>query len=187
MKERGIIRVCGKVQDVGFQHLIKQASNHIGVTGIMKKYDNGSVNIICEGERQDIELLMGHIRNLEGIMELSGIEIEYTYATGEYSTFEIVPEDVQLEILSMMRVSTAVMMDMAKDVKTIARNTSTIIDQGETMIKQNHILIDCANHHTKQNSAIDKQGQIILKQNDTIIGYASHHTKQNDVIIKQNE
>lgn len=53
--ERAIIYYSGRVQGVGFRYSCRQLAKGYSVTGTVKNLEDGRVELIAEGEREEIE------------------------------------------------------------------------------------------------------------------------------------
>ncbi len=59
---RAEIIVKGNAQMVGFRTFIKNIADSLNIKGYAKNLDDGSVIIVCESEKNDIEELINEIR-----------------------------------------------------------------------------------------------------------------------------
>lgn len=50
--------IHGQVQGVGFRYCTQREAQRLGVTGYAKNLDDGSVEVVACGERQQVEQLM---------------------------------------------------------------------------------------------------------------------------------
>ena len=87
------MRVHGEVQGVAFRPTIKVIVNKIGIKGTIENHDDGSVLLVCEAQKQDIELLIEKIKNMDEPAHITRIQVEYSEATGEYKTFHVILGD----------------------------------------------------------------------------------------------
>jgi len=86
---RADIIVKGDVQMVGFRTFIKNLADSLSIKGYAKNSDDGSVSIVCEGEKNNIEELVNEIRgNPPSFASIGGISAEYAEYTGEFVSFE---------------------------------------------------------------------------------------------------
>jgi len=53
--ERAKICFAGRVQGVGFRYSCRQLAKGFSITGTVKNLDDGRVELITEGEREEIE------------------------------------------------------------------------------------------------------------------------------------
>ena len=92
------IFVKGNVQRVGFRTFIKNLADHLNVKGYAKNLDDGSVNIVCESEKNNIEELINEVREKSpSFANIIDISVEYADYTGEYVSFERTNGDVPNE------------------------------------------------------------------------------------------
>jgi len=84
------LTISGRVQGVGFRFYTRDIALETGVKGWVKNLPNGTVEIVAEGSKEEIETFMRQLkkgylgRNISEI-----IEIEETYI-GTFNSFEII-------------------------------------------------------------------------------------------------
>ena len=147
MSVRATIRVHGEVQGVVFRSTVKGIANKMGIRGTIENCDDGSVLLVCEAQKQDIELLIVKIKNMDAPIHITGMRVEYSAATGEYKTFDMILGDTQKELLSAVITGTVFLNDISKDIKSIKAQNDTIIGQNET-------LIEYAEDNSKKNKTV---------------------------------
>ena len=136
---RADITVTGSVQMVGFRTFIKNIADSLNIKGYAKNLDDGSVIIVCESEKNDIEELINEIRKkTPSFASIEDISVEYAVYTGEYVSFESTNGDVPKEatlgdLLGVMqsidtKAETLVMIltDMNGTLKSVKDDTSQI-------------------------------------------------------------
>ena len=136
---RADIIVTGSVQMVGFRTFIKNIADSLNIKGYAKNLDDGSVIIVCESEKNDIEELINEIRKkTPSFASIEDISVEYAVYTGEYVSFESTNGDVPKEatlgdLLGVMqsidtKAETLVMIltDMNGTLKSVKDDTSQI-------------------------------------------------------------
>ncbi|OEU64307.1 MAG: hypothetical protein BA870_08015 [Desulfuromonadales bacterium C00003094] len=95
---RADIIVTGDVQMVGFRTFIKNIADSLNIKGYAKNLDDGSVNIVCESEKNNIEKLINELREkTPSFASIGDISVEYADYTGEYISFERTNGDVPKE------------------------------------------------------------------------------------------
>ena len=194
MSIRATIGVHGAVQGVAFRSAVKGMADEMGIRGTIENLDDGSVLLLCEAQKQDIELLIEKIKSVNAPIHITGMRIEYSAATGEYKTFDIILGDTQKELLSVMITGTTYLEKISRGIESIKAQNETLIEYAEDNSKKNNILIEYAKDHSKQNETIMGQNETIMGQNETLIEYAKDNSKQNETLIeyakdnsKQNE
>lgn len=88
-KERISIICKGRVQGVGFRFMINRHANVLNLKGYVKNLGDGSVQIIAEGEKQDISKLIFYIKEGPGFSSIDDLQVERSHPSGEFSTFSI--------------------------------------------------------------------------------------------------
>lgn len=97
MKERLIVE--GNVQGVGYRALVKQVARKMGVKGIARNLDDGSVEIFCESDKNRLEQFRNdiNIRSGPGLFSINVENIRifpeerkgYTNPPDKFGIFEV--------------------------------------------------------------------------------------------------
>ena len=80
----------GRVQGVGFRYTVKSITPGFEVTGTVRNLDDGRVEVIAEGEREELDAFRQAVREsgLGGLIQRE--EEIFGPASGEFRGFEIV-------------------------------------------------------------------------------------------------
>ena len=78
----------GRVQGVGFRYRVSTIAKRLPVTGYVRNLPDGSVEVIAEGVKEDIEDLLDQIRTGMGSAITRECE-EVQVATDEFTGFSI--------------------------------------------------------------------------------------------------
>jgi acylphosphatase len=78
----------GKVQGIGFRFTIEHIAEWLKLTGWVKNRRDGSVEIIVEGEEEQLNLFLEQIKD-SFASYIKSKEIDWQDATGEFSDFRI--------------------------------------------------------------------------------------------------
>ena len=70
-----VYTISGRVQGVGFRYFTAMHAQSLGVTGYARNCDDGSVEVLLEGNREQIQSLHEHLA--EGPRFSSVIDIRY--------------------------------------------------------------------------------------------------------------
>ena len=111
---RATIRMHGEVQDVTFRPIVKGITNQMGIKGTIENRDDGSALLVCEAQKQDIELFVEKIKKMDAPTNITDIQVEYTEATGEYKMFRRMSGDIQEEILNAIIADVVILERYAK-------------------------------------------------------------------------
>lgn len=89
---RGRLQVfySGRVQGVGFRHTVKQVAAGYDVTGTVRNLPDGRVELVAEGEREELEVFRQGIRDagLAGFIRQE--EAQWLAASSLLRGFEVV-------------------------------------------------------------------------------------------------
>jgi len=89
MNERLSARVRGIVQGVGFRYFTRESAARLGLTGWVRNVADGSVELVAEGPRADLERLIELITAGPQLSSVRGIESDWSEATGEFRGFTV--------------------------------------------------------------------------------------------------
>lgn len=53
---------CGRVQGVGFRYYVLRAANALGLDGWVRNRDDGSVELVVQGEEEQVQQLLQTVR-----------------------------------------------------------------------------------------------------------------------------
>ena len=87
------IVLSGRVQKAGFRDFIDEIAFNLNLNGYVKNLDDGTVQIICEGEDENIKELLKKVNITQYPIRVENIDVVYNKSTGEYRTFEIIREE----------------------------------------------------------------------------------------------
>ena len=80
----------GHVQGVGFRYSVKQLSLEFDVTGWVKNLPDGRVELVAEGERNELETFQAAIPDAGLRRFIRDTQSHWSEGTGEFRGFEIV-------------------------------------------------------------------------------------------------
>lgn len=87
MKARAKITVSGLVQGVGYRAFAKSAAEKLGLKGFAENMPDGTVKIVVEGERSDIEKFIEECRRGPPFAEVEDVKVEWESYKGEFVNF----------------------------------------------------------------------------------------------------
>ena len=82
-------RVTGRVQGVGFRYFVQVNASQLNITGWVRNRWNGSVEVLAEGVRGDLETLLQAIGRGPRPGTTREVQSDWHPATGEFSSFRI--------------------------------------------------------------------------------------------------
>ena len=81
--------VKGDVQGVGFRFFLIRRAQALGLTGWVTNRDDGVVEFVAEGRRQDLDELERAAREGPRMASVTAVEVNWSEATGDLSRFDI--------------------------------------------------------------------------------------------------
>lgn len=90
MSRQAHIVVTGKVQGVFYRHHAHKKATELGLTGRVCNLEDGSVEIIAEGEEEAIETLIEWCHEGPPAAEVDDVAVDYRDGEREFSDFRII-------------------------------------------------------------------------------------------------
>jgi acylphosphatase len=88
-QERFHAQVSGHVQGVNFRYYTRLTAKEIGLTGWVRNRSDGTVEVVAEGTRQQLEKLLRFLNTGPASAKVSQIQTDWLSATGEFADFQI--------------------------------------------------------------------------------------------------
>ena len=89
MNTRAHIIVHGIVQGVFFRYRTQKEAQGLGLTGWVRNLPDGTVEIICEGEKEAVEKLVRWTHTGPSGAFVEQADVSFEEHTGRFPTFEI--------------------------------------------------------------------------------------------------
>lgn len=84
------LSITGRVQGVGFRHFTVQTVNKLeGVTGWVKNETDGSVTLIAEGPRSQLEELRNAVQEGPRMARVQSVQGGFEEPKGEFDSFRV--------------------------------------------------------------------------------------------------
>ena len=84
--------VRGRVQGVFFRASTRREARRLGLTGYVKNRPDGAVEIVAEGEEDDVKDLLSWSQHGPTTARVEAVDIRWRSYGGEYADFRIVPD-----------------------------------------------------------------------------------------------
>lgn len=81
--------VRGSVQGVGFRYFIQRKARQLGLRGWVRNNDDGTVELLAEGGRSDLEQLMMAAEEGPRMARVQRVEVQWSRATGGLDEFDL--------------------------------------------------------------------------------------------------
>jgi len=83
------VEVEGHVQGVGYRYFVQEVAAGLNVTGWVRNRMDGSVEVVAEGMRENLEKLLAALRRGPRSAYVSDLHFYWLTATEEYSDFRV--------------------------------------------------------------------------------------------------
>ena len=81
--------VHGDVQGVGFRYFVQRRAHQLGLKGWVRNNDNGTVELVAEGERRDLEELKHAVEQGPRTARVERVDVDWSTATGNLGAFDL--------------------------------------------------------------------------------------------------
>ena len=81
--------VHGRVQGVNFRYYTVREATTLGLTGWVRNRRDGTVEVLAEGPRAQLDRLHRFLRHGPPSALVTGVEASWGLASGDYHTFEV--------------------------------------------------------------------------------------------------
>lgn len=81
--------VRGDVQGVGFRYFVQRRAHQLGLSGWVRNNEDGSVELVAEGERDPLELLKGAVEEGPRMARVERVDVQWSSATGTLQSFDL--------------------------------------------------------------------------------------------------
>lgn len=81
---RATITITGDVQEAGYRVVVRDTARKLGLVGFAENMPDGTVNVVCEGEKKKIETLVGSIKIKTETINVEKIDVVFEDATGAF-------------------------------------------------------------------------------------------------------
>lgn len=90
MKKGVHLLVSGMVQGVGFRYYVHHAARRHYLTGWVKNLDDGRVEVLAEGEEEELRLFVKEIEKGSRFSTVREVQAEWQPYSHKFRSFEIV-------------------------------------------------------------------------------------------------
>ena len=81
---RAMLIISGDVQGAGYRGIIIRTGRKLGLVGNVENIPDGTVKVVCEGEKEKIEDLINSIKIRDEIVDVENIDVRFEDASGEF-------------------------------------------------------------------------------------------------------
>ncbi len=88
-KVRVHVFLAGRVQGVAYRYFAEKWANALRVTGWVRNLYDGRVEVLAEGDRQNVDGFLERLREGPRLARVDRVELEWGEYTGEFAVFEV--------------------------------------------------------------------------------------------------
>ena len=137
---RAKIIVSGRVQKAGYKDTVDEIAYNLGLKGYVKNLEDGTVEVVCEGEKKDIGGFVEKIKVREYPIFVESVKVEYSKSTGEFKQFDIIREkDMTEATYERMDMAARYMRGMHTEMKDMHQDLGGKIDSMHHDLKEEQI------------------------------------------------
>jgi acylphosphatase len=79
----------GLVQGVNYRYFVQRNAEAIGIDGYVRNLDDGSVEVVAEGDREKLKQLLSKLREGPRAARVAGVDVEWGEYSGKYRGFDV--------------------------------------------------------------------------------------------------
>lgn len=179
---RAKIIVEGEIQGVGYREAVKRKAFERCILGQVRNLKDGTVEIIAEGEEENIKDLINQIRIQEYPIFVTGISTTSEEFTGEFKTFTVVRDsDLQKEMFEAISGGTV-------EIKSLSEKTDKTLEKlGEMTQELHEFRTETQNNFADLGDKYHTVSKELLSINENIAKLHAALTKSTKTIEKSNE
>lgn len=83
------VDVYGHVQGVGFRYFVVEQAHHLGLTGWVRNAPAGTVEVLAEGPKAELETLLSLLQRGPTGARVSDARFNWSEASGEFDFFRV--------------------------------------------------------------------------------------------------
>jgi acylphosphatase len=81
--------VAGRVQGVSFRYFVVEQAENLDLRGWVRNQWNGSVEVIAEGTRKNLEILLKALREGPPMARVADVDFEWLPFSDEFKGFQV--------------------------------------------------------------------------------------------------
>lgn len=89
-RERVHLIISGDVEGVGFRAWVRGKARDLGLVGWVKNREDGSVEVVAEGEKKELEKLIMDCHDGPNIAMVERVDVTWEEPMDEFVEFEVV-------------------------------------------------------------------------------------------------
>lgn len=133
---RARLIVKGRAQKAGYRDFVDEIAYNLNLKGYAKNLSDRTVEIVCEGRKEDIVKFADKIKIKEYPIRVDEVDVTYSEATGEFKDFDIIrEEDITEATYERMDTAARYMRELGKDLGEKIETTGDKIEKVGTKVE----------------------------------------------------
>jgi acylphosphatase len=171
MLTRARIVVDGLVQGVGYRYAVRAVARAHNLLGYVKNLEDGTVEIICEGERNDIRSFADGVKIVKEPIRVDKVDVTFEEPKHEFKSFRIVTGDLADEMVEGFATGSAYFNIMiGKQDQMIGKQDQMIGKQDQTIGKQDQTIGEIHGLREDMKAFLDERFRRLEREIDQIKG-----------------
>jgi len=83
-------KTSGRVQGVSFRYFVKEKAERLDLVGSVRNAEDGSVEVIAQGEKQNLEKLLEFLKKGNSFSKVTDVQVEWREPREDLADFSIV-------------------------------------------------------------------------------------------------
>jgi len=83
------VLISGRVQGVAYRYFAEKYAKAFGVTGWVRNLYDGRVEVLAEGDREDVDRFLARLKEGPRLAAVDGFDFTWETSTGEFPDFQI--------------------------------------------------------------------------------------------------
>jgi acylphosphatase len=88
-KARAHVLILGRVQGVAYRYFAEKYAKTFGITGWVKNLYDGRVEVLAEGNREDVDRFLARLREGPRLALVEDFDVTWEEFTDEFQDFQI--------------------------------------------------------------------------------------------------
>ena len=82
--------VSGRVQMVMFRDFVTRKAWKVGVKGLVRNLEDGTVEVVAQGEKENLEQLIAYLHEGSMLSHVESVSVEWSIPQKIFDSFELV-------------------------------------------------------------------------------------------------
>ena len=130
--------VSGKVQMTGYRARVVALARGFGLTGFVQNLPDGRVEVVAEGEKDDLERFASALKMKNTLIQVEDVEATYSDASGDYAGFHkiIGPEETGDRLDEGVEILKEIAVTLKEGFGDLGNKMDTMLEKQDSMLEK---------------------------------------------------